>query len=76
MVCGPPGAARQNAVSGGSLGLLGMEERVQLSGGSVAMTSLSDQDLPTHGTTIKAVFPIHRVYSPEPFNSTAGCERS
>ncbi len=46
--------ARDRSVRGGSLGLLGMEERVQLVGGQIEMTST-----PAGGTTIHARFPLH-----------------
>ena len=47
-------AARQRAVRGECLGLLGMEERVTLLGGQIDVKST-----PGHGTEILACFPIH-----------------
>lgn len=43
-------AARQRARQGGSLGLLGMEEWISLSGGTISIESQ-----PGHGTTVRAV---------------------
>lgn len=51
-------AARQKAVRGESLGLLGMEERVGLSGGQISLTSSSDRATAARGTIIRATFPI------------------
>ena len=44
--------ARQRAIRGESLGLLGMEERVALLGGQIDIEST-----PTHGTEVRACFP-------------------
>lgn len=46
-------AARERAARGGSLGLIGMEERVSLSGGSIAISST-----PGRGTEVRARFPL------------------
>ena len=46
-------AARERATSGGSLGLLGMEERVLLVGGQIKIESMHQ-----HGTEIHASFPV------------------
>lgn len=46
-------SARERAVRGGSFGLLGMRERVELIGGSLEMTSVL-----TQGTTICVRFPL------------------
>jgi len=46
-------AARERAARGGSLGLLGMEERVSLAGGSIAISST-----PGQGTEVRARFPL------------------
>ena len=48
------GAARERAVHGTSMGLLGMQERVQLAGGQLAIAST-----PHRGTEICARFPLH-----------------
>jgi signal transduction histidine kinase len=45
-------AAHERAVRGGSLGLLGMEERVSLAGGSLAIISTAET-----GTEVRARFP-------------------
>jgi two-component system sensor histidine kinase UhpB len=45
--------ARQRAVRGASLGLLGMQERVLLMGGQIEMDSA-----PGQGTEIRARFPL------------------
>jgi signal transduction histidine kinase len=50
--------ARQDALRGGSLGLLGMEERVFVTGGSMVMTSTPGASAATRGTTIRATFPV------------------
>lgn len=47
-------AARDRAARGGSLGLLGMEERVLIVGGKIQITSS-----PSDGTTINVWFPLH-----------------
>ena len=49
------GAARERAVRGTSMGLLGMQERVQLVGGQLAIASK-----PQRGTEICARFPLQR----------------
>ncbi|OUL25211.1 hypothetical protein BV378_16765 [Nostoc sp. RF31YmG] len=46
-------AAREKATKGGSLGLLGMEERVLLIGGQIEMKSVHQ-----HGTEIHAILPL------------------
>jgi signal transduction histidine kinase len=46
-------AARQRAVGGASLGLLGLEERVNLAGGRLAIRSA-----PGHGTEVRAWVPV------------------
>ena len=46
-------AARSRAVGGGSLGLLGMQERVRLCGGSLEITSS-----PSAGTKVLATIPV------------------
>ncbi|WP_086761412.1 sensor histidine kinase [Nostoc sp. 106C] len=46
-------AAREKATKGGSLGLLGMEERVLLIGGQIKMKSVHQ-----HGTEIHAILPL------------------
>ncbi len=46
-------SARERAVRGGSFGLLGMSERVELIGGSLETTSI-----PAHGTEIRVHFPL------------------
>jgi len=46
-------AARQRATQGGSLGLLGLPERVALVGGQTSIVST-----PGHGSEIRAIFPI------------------
>ncbi|BAY13161.1 sensor histidine kinase [Calothrix sp. NIES-2098] len=45
--------AREKATKGGSLGLLGMEERVVLIGGQIDIKSV-----PQHGSKIHAIFPL------------------
>ncbi len=45
--------ARQTALDGKSLGLLGMEERVRLVGGAIEITST-----PAHGTQVRVVLPM------------------
>jgi PAS domain S-box-containing protein len=47
------GEARQRAAHGGSLGILGMEERVTLTGGQLSVTSS-----PEGGTELRAWFPL------------------
>lgn len=47
-------AARERAVRGSSLGLLGMEERATLVGGRIRIISVSE-----HGTETQVHFPIH-----------------
>ena len=47
------GAAREGALRGGSLGLLGMEERVLLAGGRLEI-----QSAPGQGTEVKATLPV------------------
>jgi signal transduction histidine kinase len=49
------GAARRRALSGESLGLLGLEERVELAGGRVAIESA-----PGRGTTVRVSVPLGR----------------
>ena len=46
-------AARQAALGGKSLGLLGMEERVRLAGGRFAISSI-----PGQGTQIRVELPV------------------
>ena len=46
-------AARERAARGASLGLLGMEERVSLAGGSIVISST-----PAKGTEVRARFPL------------------
>jgi len=46
-------AAHQRAIAGGGFGLLGMQERAQLVGGELRVTSA-----PQQGTIIKAQFPL------------------
>ena len=48
--------ARENAIHGASLGILGMQERVSLSGGMLVFNSMDD-----HGTEIMAHFPCPTV---------------
>jgi PAS domain S-box-containing protein len=48
-----PEAARQGAGAGQSFGLLGMEERVRLAGGEIAIASA-----PGRGTEVHATFPL------------------
>jgi signal transduction histidine kinase len=48
-------AARARAAKGGSLGLIGMEERAELAGGRLKVRTV-----PGAGTTISAVFPLER----------------
>jgi signal transduction histidine kinase len=48
--------ALQRAVGGGSLGLLGMQERVQFAGGEMDI-----QSAPGHGTEIRVSLPAHHV---------------
>jgi len=48
-------AARRRAASGGSLGLVGMEERIALAGGSFELRAA-----PGDGTTVLATFPVRR----------------
>ena len=55
-----PGEARQRAARGESLGLLGIQERVGLLGGRVAVESE-----PGRGTTIRAQFPVEPAPSSE-----------
>jgi signal transduction histidine kinase len=52
------GAARNRASQGHSMGLLGMEERVTLIGGQLAIASS-----PGSGTTVTAHFPIDSIGS-------------
>lgn len=54
-------AARDRATRGGSIGLLGMQERVQLVGGRFEIESVLEQ-----GTTIRAWFPLTGDRPPEP----------
>lgn len=57
-----PGAAQLRALQGGSLGLVGMDERVILAGGELDIASR-----PGAGTRVRAVFPLAAVpVSPEP----------
>jgi two-component system sensor histidine kinase UhpB len=49
------GAARGRAASGASLGLVGMEERIALAGGSFELHAA-----PGQGTTVLATFPVRR----------------
>jgi signal transduction histidine kinase len=49
-------SARQNAMKGNSLGLLGMEERAQLMGGHIQFLSA-----PGQGTEIRALLPVNLV---------------
>jgi len=46
-------AARQRLIRSGSMGLIGMEERAQLAGGSLGLRSA-----PGAGTTVSATFPL------------------
>jgi signal transduction histidine kinase len=46
-------AARRRAVAGGNLGVVGMEERVALAGGSFELRSAAGQ-----GTVLLATFPL------------------
>lgn len=46
-------AARERAARGGSFGLLGMQERAELAGGTLAVESA-----PGQGTTVRACFPL------------------
>jgi signal transduction histidine kinase len=46
-------AARRRAIAGGSLGMVGMEERIALAGGSFELRSA-----PGQGTTLLATFPV------------------
>lgn len=55
-----PGEARQRAARGESLGLPGIQERVGLLGGRVAVESE-----PGRGTTIRAQFPVEPAPSSE-----------
>lgn len=48
-----PATVRQRASHGRSLGLMGMQERVQIVGGQIDITSRKD-----HGTTIRVSFPV------------------
>lgn len=47
-------AARQRAAAGRSLGLIGMQERAELAGGQVSISST-----PRHGTRITVLFPLY-----------------
>lgn len=48
-------AARQRVLKGGSMGLIGMEERAHLVGGRLKLRSV-----PGSGTTVSAIFPLDR----------------
>jgi len=48
-------AARERASSGASLGLVGMEERIALAGGSFELRAA-----PGQGTLVLATFPLRR----------------
>jgi signal transduction histidine kinase len=51
-------SARQRAIRGSSLGLLGMEERVVLAGGRIDIRSCTGQGNTPHGTTVRVSFPL------------------
>ncbi|MDF2439575.1 MAG: hypothetical protein JWN98_559 [Abditibacteriota bacterium] len=60
-------AMRERAAGGSSMGLLGMEERASLAGGSLVIESAPD-----HGTTVRASFPCRLLDSAITLTSDSG----
>jgi signal transduction histidine kinase len=54
-------AARRRAVAGGNLGVVGMEERIALAGGSIELRTA-----PGQGTILLATFPLSSKGSAQP----------
>jgi len=55
-----PKEARRRAVQGTSLGLLGMQERIELAGGQLTIESE-----PGHGTNLRVSFPLRSAPAPQ-----------